>query len=352
MPRRPVSLTALGLAVSLVLVAEGTASAQPKTSPGDAALAEALFRDAKSLMQQNKHAEACPKLEESQRLDPGGGTQLTLALCYEGAGRFATAWAAFSEALTIAKRDNRPERAKIAQDKIDSVAAKMAYLTVVVPPEVASVSPEVKRDGSVLRSTVWGTAIPVDPGEHLVEVTAPGKKKWARKVTAGGSEGLKITLKITKLEDEEGAGSGKAGPGDDKGPETPPKDGGPGSWKKPTGITLLVVGAIGMGVGGYFGFSALSKRKDADDRCPAKECADPTAVALVDESKSAATISTVGIGVGAGLAVLGAIFVVTAPKPPPSTSAQLAPKRFGLSSLQPGFSADSRGGSFSLGGAF
>lgn len=351
MARRLASLATLGLAVSLVVATEGSASAQPKTSAGDAALAEALFRDAKALMQQNKHAEACPKLEESQRLDPGGGTQLTLALCYEGAGKFATAWAAFSEALTIAKRDNRPERAKIAQDKIDTVAAKMAYLTVVVPPEVASASPEVKRDGSVIRSTVWGTAIPVDPGEHLVEVTAPGKKKWARKVTAGGSEGLKITLKIAKLEDEDGAGPGKGG-GDDKGPETPPKDGAGGSWKKPTGITLLVVGAIGVGVGGYFGLSALSKRKEADDLCPAKECPDPKAISLVDESKSAATISTVGIGVGVGLAVLGAVFVVTAPKAAPSSSARLAPQRVGISSLQPGFSADSRGGSFSLGGAF
>lgn len=353
MHRRLPTLATLGLAVSfgLVLASEGTALAQPKTSAGDGALAEALFRDAKALMQQNKHAEACPKLEESQRLDPGGGTQLTLALCYEGAGRFASAWAAFSEALTTAKRDNRPERAKIAQDKIDAVAAKMAYLTVVVPPEVASLSPEVKRDGSVLRPTVWGSAIPVDPGEHVVEVTASGKKKWARKVTAGGSEGLKITLKVPKLEDE-GTGTEKKDDGGEKPPEDTTKPEPGGGWKKPTGITLLVVGAIGVGVGGYFGFSALSKRKDADDRCPAKECTDPKAITLVDESKSAATISTVGIGLGVGLAVLGAVFVVTAPKAPPSTSAQLAPKRSGVSSLVPSFTADARGGSVFLGGNF
>jgi hypothetical protein len=347
-------LASLGLAVSLGLVGlvtePGVAAAQTKTAPGDAALAEALFRDAKTLMQQNKHAEACPKLEESQRLDPGGGTQLTLALCYEGAGRFASAWAAFSEALTIAKRDNRPERAKIAQEKIDAVSAKMAYLTVVVPADVAALGPEVKRDGSVLRPTVWGTAIPVDPGEHVVEATAPGKKKWARKVTAGGAEGLKITLKVAKLEDE-GEGEGEkvdkpAEPGSK--PEAPA-----GGWKKPTGITLLVAGAIGVGVGSYFGFSALSKRKDADDRCPAKECPDPRAITLVDESKSAATLSTVGIGVGLGLAVVGAVLVVTSPKPAPSTAASLAPVRGGFSSLRPSFTTDSRGGgSVSLTGSF
>ena len=49
MSRRLVSLATLGLAVSLVVASEGTASAQPKTSAGDAALAEAsataLVRD-------------------------------------------------------------------------------------------------------------------------------------------------------------------------------------------------------------------------------------------------------------------------------------------------------------------
>ena len=53
--------------------------------PGAAlkAQARALFEDAKKLAAQSKYAEACPKFEESQRLDAGLGTKFYLADCYE-----------------------------------------------------------------------------------------------------------------------------------------------------------------------------------------------------------------------------------------------------------------------------
>src|SRR5262245_52435554 len=74
-------------------------------SSEDAALAEELFRAAKALMTEGRNVEACPKLAESYRLDPAGGTLLTLALCHETTGRTASAWADFTNAIALAKRD-------------------------------------------------------------------------------------------------------------------------------------------------------------------------------------------------------------------------------------------------------
>jgi hypothetical protein len=65
---------------------------------GDKSLATQLFRRGATWSTRGAFREGCRKLEESQRLDPGGGTLLNVALCHEKEGRTATAWAEFTEA--------------------------------------------------------------------------------------------------------------------------------------------------------------------------------------------------------------------------------------------------------------
>src|SRR6476620_2846381 len=88
------------LALSATQIARVQAHAQ---EGGDArAAAQALFDSARTLMAQGNFNDACPKLEESQRLDPGVGTQFNLAVCYEAIGRNASAWSLFLEVAASA----------------------------------------------------------------------------------------------------------------------------------------------------------------------------------------------------------------------------------------------------------
>src|SRR5262249_2265450 len=106
-PRRTIERRAtrwaLGMATLFWLSSATAAFAQ-----ADPASAQTLFDQAKQLMADGKYRDACPKLEESQRLDPGPGTLFQLASCYEKIDRTATAWAAFLEVAAAAKAADRP----------------------------------------------------------------------------------------------------------------------------------------------------------------------------------------------------------------------------------------------------
>src|SRR5690349_13986528 len=99
------AVTAFGLVTSICGAARSASSE-------DQAAAQALFDDAKELVKSGKAAEACPKFEESQRLDPGLGTQLNLADCYERIGRTASAWTIYVEVAPAARREGQDARAE------------------------------------------------------------------------------------------------------------------------------------------------------------------------------------------------------------------------------------------------
>jgi hypothetical protein len=170
----------------------GVASAAP--TDAERALATQLFKEAKALMADGKYAAACPKLAESQRLDPGGGTILNLALCREEEGRTATAWTLFHEALAYAKRDGRTDRRELAEQHIASLEPKLPRVQLAVAGDVTIAIDKV----SVARAA-WDAPIPVDPGDHTIEANAAGKLPFSIAISAAAGETKKV--EIPALED-------------------------------------------------------------------------------------------------------------------------------------------------------
>ncbi|MEA2752202.1 MAG: hypothetical protein QOI41_6345 [Myxococcales bacterium] len=333
----------LAITGNVALVAEPVARAQ-----GQSALAETLFQDAKKLMADGDFTTACPKLAESYRLDAGNGTRLALSLCYEGQGKTASAWALFTEVAAAARLENRSDREVIARAHVATLEPKLSRLVIDVPSSTAHVAGlEVKRDGIVTPEAVWGTAVPVDPGRHVVEASAPGKKRWESIVTVGPKTD-KVTSTIPLLEDEALVARptpaaptaripGLSSSGNEVGDEPAAKTGG-GSGRA-VGFVIGGFGVAALGVGAVFGVRAITKSSDAKSLCSTGPCTNPNAVSTNSDAKTAARVADVAIGAGLVALVVGAYLVLSSPRSAPAQSTK-------TSSLTPTF--DGRGGGLSL----
>ena len=165
----------------------------------DRQIAQQLFDDGRALIEAKRYAEACTKFAESQRLDPGGGTLLNLAVCHELEGKTATAWSEFRDALGQAVKDERKDREDIARAHIADLAGRLTRIVVHVPEGVATRDPEINLDRSKLPPTAWNTPIPVDPGEHRVTVSAAGMETWTTRVSAT-EPGKTFAVELPSLE--------------------------------------------------------------------------------------------------------------------------------------------------------
>jgi hypothetical protein len=307
-----------GIALVACLGASGIAQAR------DVALAETLFRDGRALMDKGDYGAACPKLEESFNQDPATGTLMALAMCQEKAGRTATAWGTFMEVAVRAKRDGRTDREEAARERVQALEPKLSRMTIEVDAYGASVPGFVlKRDGTQIGRAAWGSASPVDPGNHEIEATAPGKKPWKTSVTVGAEKDAR-TVKVPALEDEHESaapppahgtlrgGIGTPAPAPRKESMEPPSSAGLGG-QKIAAIAAGGVGVVGLTVGSLFALKTISSKSDADKYCNGGACTDPRGVTAGNDAHAAGNAATVGMVIGVvGLAGAAALWF-TAP---------------------------------------
>jgi hypothetical protein len=318
-------------AVSLPAQAHAEAGAAQK------AAAESLFDDGLKAMKSGHFSDACPKLEESERIDPAIGTLLYLGECYEKTGRTASAWATFREAASAAQAQGETERTRVAAARADRLQPSLSKLTLKVAPETAQLATlQVTRDNVPVAKALFGVAIPVDPGKYRIVASADGYERYEAdlEVSANGdSKSLEIPALAAASAPPmaaPSAGSASAGPGA-KASLLPP--GNPETSPEPSGNGLRTaayvsgaIGIVGLGVGSYFGLRAISKNSDAKRHCPGGNvCDDAQGESLTNDAQSAALVSNIAIAAGAALVVTGVVLYLTsAPKQQTETSARLS----------------------------
>lgn len=194
--RRP-----LGLAM-VVAAAMGVAprEARAQSDAQRTGMARALFDQAVSEIASGDYESACPKLESSVKLEPGAlGARITLAECYEGAGKLASAWSTYLQVEAAATAAKQAARLTRAREHLEALGPKLAHLIVEVPEEVQSLPGlTIFRDGLEIDRAVWSVPIPVDRGTHQIVMTATDRKRVEQSFEVD-HDGQSVTVKLPRL---------------------------------------------------------------------------------------------------------------------------------------------------------
>ena len=306
-------------AAAAVLAALGAFPARARAD--DLSTAEVLFREARELIARGSYAAACPKLEESQRLEPAAGTEFNLARCYELVGLVASAWGAYVDVASVTHASGQFDREARARERVAAVEPRLSFVTVSM--RAASDQARLTRDGVEMAPAQLEVAIPVDPGEHVLHASAPGKHDWETRFRID-HDAQRVAVEVPPLEDlppPEPAPPAAPTPSVAVAPPPPEARSVPASprGQRIVAASLLGASAIALGFGAYFGIDKLTLASRAWKECPNGSCTSLAGNTTVHDSNTAGEWAT-GWFIGCGvLAAAAAVVWFTAPKPAPAT---------------------------------
>ena len=272
-------------------------AAAPSPVNDDVARAETAFNEARELRDAGRYAEACPLFAESRRLAPGIGVTLHLADCYEKTGKIQSAWTEFRNAEKLA-RERDDKRADVAEARAQALESKVNRVTLTLPLAAGQTPPEVTFDGVAVSADHLNTAMPVDPGEHVVTVAAAGRPVRSLSIHVDSS----MLATTVPLDEAPVAAAPPAPPVAPEAATAPVEVGDPGAARRWTGFGLIAAGVAGGAVATWLVTSKVTYYMADGQPCDSR-----LRSGAVPE---AAVLYTVG-----GLAVAsGIVLVVTAPK--------------------------------------
>lgn len=312
------NIDAIAALVALaILTLCSLAPAQPPANESAVELADEAFSKGRAFFEQGRLNEAAREFETSWWLDPSPGTLLNLGACRDGLGDPALALSTFERAAAEAKQARDPERRRLwlaaAQQRIRDLRRRVPSIVV----RGVEPSSSITLDGNPIDSEAGDASaqallLRVNPGRHLLRVSAVGKRSLTREFVI--HEGARQTITLPLLEPSVGptGAPGRLEIGAGAAEQTTPtsaSSGGLGPWPLVLGATgaALLSGSV------VTGWLATTKSNELGRACPDDDC--PAAKALEETRDSGSRLAratdvllitgSVFAGLGVTLYVLG-----------------------------------------------
>ncbi|MBK7397663.1 MAG: tetratricopeptide repeat protein [Myxococcales bacterium] len=311
------SLVLLSVALTLAVPFAPIVHAEPSKSELDAARKK--FEKALELEKDGDWKGALALLKEVEKVKVSSQVLFHIALCHEKLGKLVLAIGIYKRAKEEAETKEGKEGAtmvKKCDERIADLEVRTPWVEVKVKDDV--VSAKCSIDGAEPFSVIVAPSFRVDPGDHELVVTSPGRKTWKKKITLKEKdEKLVLKAKLPREDDNDAETDGD--PVGETPAPTPVKkpvvvDTAPPAKKPVWAFVAGGVGVAALGTAGIMYALRGSVISDLDAACnSARTNCPPDKRSLEDTGKTYTTAGNVLLGVGLVAVTTGVVLYFVRP---------------------------------------
>ncbi|HEX3769437.1 MAG TPA: hypothetical protein VHV30_01170 [Polyangiaceae bacterium] len=303
-------------------------------SDADRATARALGQEGQAALDKKDYATAEDRFRRADKMFHAPTLLLGLARSLAAEGKYVEAQEAYNRIIREGMPAGGGEAFKRAIDEaskeVDAVTPKVGAVTITVKSAAGAdvADPQVVLDEHPINSASLGIRRAIDPGAHVLRVSATGYKPAELKFSTleGGSVDEPVILE-QDLSAPPVAPVPATTPGATAAAVSSTDTGGaqPSQARKIAPFIAWGVGGAGLVLGVVTGVVAMSKHSSLKDECPGGTCPAGTPQDDLSSYHTMGTLSTVGFIVAGVGAAAGVALFVTEPKSTPTTGLQVVP---------------------------
>jgi hypothetical protein len=303
----------------------------------DLQAARELFLLAEKEEDAGRWSDALEKLRRVAHVRQTAGVRYHIALCEENLGQVASALADYTAARTQAYAENAQDVMRLVGKQLAAVSLRAPRVTIHVAPALSDF--QVMLDGVPLARDRVGVPVPVDPGEHRIEATAPKYTPARAALTVREQEAVVLDLELLRPTTPPEGASATAAPSipDPSGANATDPFSGPATPRNSAhtaaiASTVTALALAGAGLGAFF--IAGADHSTAVSQC--RQVMSPSADACDSQKNWVRAWDFAAAGAWLGAATVGAVAVVLWSKDDRDAGTKSVGLRFGPTSLEVG----------------